>query len=145
MQYSTEIKIDLPRERVIELFDSWENIFKWQEGLKSCDLISGEEGKAGAKTKLVYDMKGRRTEMVETIVKREFPDEFTATYDAKGVHNLVENHFYEEGPDKTRWTMENDFNFSGLMKLMGFFMGGQFPKETLKGMNNFNEFAEKVE
>ena len=137
MNYSTEIVISLPRQRVIELLYSSDNIFKRQPGLQSFDFMSGEEGQPGAKTKLVYDMNGRRTEMVETIIKREFPDEFTATYDANGVHNLVENHFYEEGPEKTCWVMENDFYFSGLMKLMGFFMRSQFPKETLKGMNSF--------
>jgi hypothetical protein len=89
-------------------------------------------------------MNGRRTEMVETILKRQFPDEFTATYDAKGVHNIVENHFYEGGAERTRWVMENEFTFSGFMKVIGFFMRSQFPKETLKGMNSFKEFAEKA-
>ena len=30
MKYTTEIIIDLPRSKVIELFDSTENMYKWQ-------------------------------------------------------------------------------------------------------------------
>ena len=144
MQYLSEIIIDLPRERVIDLFDSSENLFKWQPGLVSYDFLSGEEGQAGAKPRLVYDMNGRCTEMVETIVQRQFPDEFTTTYDARGVHNQVENHFYEQGAEKTRWGMENEFKFSGFMKIFGFFMRAQFPKETHKAMKCFKEFAENA-
>ena len=53
MKYTVEIEIDLPRERVIELFDSTENCFKWQKGLLSFDHLSGEPGQPGAKSKLV--------------------------------------------------------------------------------------------
>ena len=31
--YSAEIVINLPRSRVIELFDDADNMFKWQPGL----------------------------------------------------------------------------------------------------------------
>ena len=87
MKYICEVVIDLPRERVIDLFDSSENIKEWQEGLQSFEHISGELGQTGSKSKLVYDMNGRRVEMIETILKRDFPDEFSATYEAKGVMN----------------------------------------------------------
>ena len=142
MKYTSEITIDLPRRRVIELFDSSENLAKWQPGLQSFDFISGEEGKAGAISKLVYDEGGRRVEMIETIINSDFPDAFSATYEAKGVMNWVSNRFYEEGPERTRWVMENEFKFSGLMVLMGIFMRGTFPKQTVKDMNRFKEFAE---
>ncbi|MEM7797967.1 MAG: SRPBCC family protein [Chloroflexota bacterium] len=39
MKYSTEVVIDLPRERVIELFDNTENMYKWQNGLKSHEFL----------------------------------------------------------------------------------------------------------
>ena len=34
MKYTTEVTIELPREQVIPLFDSTENLYKWQEGLQ---------------------------------------------------------------------------------------------------------------
>ena len=97
MRYETEVFINLPRDRVIELFDSFENLAKWQEGLLSHEHISGEPGQPGAKTKLLYQMGSRRTEMIETILVRDLPDEFSGTYDAKGVHNIVRNCFHDDG------------------------------------------------
>lgn len=49
MKYESELVIDLPRERVIELFDNPDNLPKWQEGLQSFEHISGEVGQPGAK------------------------------------------------------------------------------------------------
>jgi carbon monoxide dehydrogenase subunit G len=143
MKYETELIIELPRERVIELFDDPDNLSQWQPGLKSFEHISGEAGQPGTKSKLLYEMGSRTVEMIETIEKRELPDEFTSTYEAKGVWNYNANRFYEDGPDKTRWVLDTDFRFSGFMKLMAFFMPGSFKKETMKTMMAFKRFAEQ--
>lgn len=142
MKYECELLIDLPRERVIELFDSPDNLAKWQPGLISFEHMSGELGQPGAKSRLLYDEGGRRIEMIETIVRRDLPDEFTGTYEAKGVMNWVSNRFEQEGPDKTRWITESEFQFSGFMRLMALFMRGAFPKQTQEHMQRFKEFAE---
>ena len=94
MKYRTEVTINVPRERVIELFDSRENMYKWQEGLQSFEHLEGEPGQPGAKMKLDYDNNGRKIEMVETITARKLPDEFSAIYEATNVWNLNENFFY---------------------------------------------------
>lgn len=142
MQYTTEIEIALPREQVIELFDSEENLYKWQEGLKSFKHVSGEAGQPGAKSELVFQIGKRKIEMVETIVKRELPDVFSATFDAKGVHNLVENHFEDLDGERTKWVSHNEFQFKGFMKVIGFLMKGAFPKQSMKYMLDFKAFAE---
>ena len=144
MKYTEEITIDLPRERVIELFDSPDNLKKWQDGLQSFELVSGEAGKPGAKSRLLYDMNGRKVEMIETITARDLPDVFSGTYEAKGVWSHTANYFTEAGPDQTRWVTENEFKLKGMMALMGIFMRGSFPKETLRQMNAFKEFAESA-
>ena len=144
MKYPTEITVNLPREQTIALFDDPQNLPKWQEGLKSFELISGEAGQPGAKSLLIYDMKGRRTEMVETILERSLPDRFSGTYEAKGVWNMVDNRFYEDGPDRTRWVLETEFKFSGLMVIMALLMRRSFAKRTLEDMNRFKEFAESA-
>ena len=48
-------------------------------------------------------------------------------------------------PDKTRWVMETEFKFSGMMRVMALFMRGAFPKQTRKMMDNFKQFAEGVQ
>jgi len=142
MKYRLNIEIDLPRERVIELFDSTENLFQWMEGLVSFDPISGEPGQEGAKSKLVFQMGKRKIEMVETITKRKLPEEFTGTYEAPGVWNSVENHFEELGPQKTLWTTNNEFRCKGFMKVMAFLMPGMFKKQSYKYLEMFKRFAE---
>ena len=144
MRYETEFIIDLPRGRVIELFDSFENLKKWQEGLVSFEHISGEPGKPGAKTRLLYDMGRRRMEMIETIIERKLPDEFSATYDASGVHNIVRNYFYDEG-EQTRWVLDSDFQFRSFMRIISVFIpGSKFRDQTRSSMEDFKRFAENA-
>ncbi|MFY0652017.1 MAG: SRPBCC family protein [Cyclobacteriaceae bacterium] len=142
MKYTLDIDIDLPRDRVIELFDSTENLKKWQPELVSFEHISGEPGQKGAKSKMLYKMGKREVEMIETITKRNFPDAFNGTYEAKGVMNWANNTFEEVNSNKTKWISENEFQFGGFMKLIGFFMKSSFPKQTFKYMEQFKAFAE---
>ncbi len=144
MKYEVELIIDLPRERVIELFDNPDNLAKWQPGLQSFEHISGEAGQPGAKSRLIYDENGHRVEMIETVTKNSLPDEFAATFEAKNVKNWISNTFYEEGPEKTRWVSENEYKFSGLMWFTGIFMRGAFPNQSLEFMELFKEFAENA-
>lgn len=102
MKYTVEVDIQIPREKVIELFDSTENMYKWQPGLVSFEHESGTVGEVGAKSRLLYKMGKREIEMLETITVKNFPDEFSGTYEAKGVWNEVKNFFHEVDTDTTK-------------------------------------------
>lgn len=144
MRYKTEVTINLPRERVIELFDSFENLKKWQDGLVSYEPISGEPGTPGARTRLLYDMGRRRMQMIETIIARDLPEEFSATYDASGVHNIVRNFFYDEG-ETTRWALDSEFQFRSYMRIISLFIpGSKFREQTRSSMESFKRFAENA-
>ena len=142
MNYMCELMIDLPRIKVIKLFDSFENLKQWQPGLKTTEHLDGKPGQNGATSRLVYDMKGREVEMIETIIKRDFPEMFAATYKTKGVWNQVTNRFFETGSGGTRWVAEHEFKFSGMMAVYAGFKGKSFQKETIKEMNRFKTYAE---
>jgi hypothetical protein len=142
MQYTTELIIDLPRARVIELLDSLENLRQWHSGLQRYEHLDGEPGQPGARTKLIYDEGGRAVEMVQTIVERDLPDSLTVTYEAGTLYNRVVHRFTEEGPDRTRWQTENEFKLKGLPAVLGFLIRGAFPDQTLREMTRFKEFAE---
>ena len=142
MHYTVEIDIDLPRKRVIELFDDPANMKLWQRGLQICEPLDGEPGQPGATSRLVFQLGKRKMEMIETITQRDPPESFAGTYDAKGVHNVVRNRFVELGPDKTQWISENEFVFSGFMKVIGFLAKSAFPKQSLKYLRDFKAFAE---
>ena len=143
MKYTNQIEIDLPRQRMIELFDNPENMKQWQPGLQSYEFISGKPGEEGSKMRLKYKMNNRDLEMIETIIKRDLPDEFSGTYEAKGVYNIVKNRFVSLGPNRTKWISETEFRFSGFMKILGFLFPGMFKKQSQKFMEMFKEFAEK--
>ena len=142
MKYSNEVLINLPVKKVIELFDSEENLFKWQPELLTFEHLSGEKGEVGAKSKMRYKMGKREVDMVETITAKNLPKEFTATYEAKGVWNEMKNSFDEIGDDKTRWRSDSHFEFSGFMKFMSMFMSGAFKKQSQQSLDRFKSFAE---
>lgn len=142
MKYTTEVNINLPRSKVIEIFDSTENLSKWQPGLKSFEHISGQPGQEGAISKLVYEGRKGDLVMTETITKRKFPDEFHALYEARGVYNEMYNYFKELDEDRTIWRTESVFKFRGLMALMAPFMKSAFTNNTLLNMERFKTFAE---
>ena len=144
MKYTIEIMIDLPREEVIKKLDNADNMKHWQKGFVSYEHLSGTPGKEGAKMALNYKMGKREIAMTETITKTNFPDEFHATYEAKGVFNVQKNHFTEVDNNTTRWVSESEFKFSGfMMKTMAFLMPGAFKKQSCKYLEDFKNFAEK--
>lgn len=144
MKYTVEIVIDLSRDRMLQLFDDPENLPKWQEGLVSFEPISGKPGQVGSQSKLVFLMGKRPMEMIETITKRNLPNEFDGTYETKGVFNIVRNQFIALSPNQTKWISENEFQFRSIfMKIMGLLMKNAFPKQSLKYMQDFKAFVEQ--
>jgi hypothetical protein len=143
MKYTVEIEINLPRDQVIALFDSEENLALWQPTLVSTKHLSGEKGQVGAKTEMVYQMGKRQCEMVETITVKNLPHEFSGTYEAKGVWNEVKNYMEEVDENTTKWRAESEFKFSNIMmKIMGWLFPNLFKKESMKFLRNFKQFAE---
>ncbi len=143
MKYTNQIEINQPLDRVVELFDNAENLKEWMEGLQSFEHLSGEPGQVGAKSKLVFLMGKRKIEMIETITKRELPKEFAGTYEAKGVWNSIKNTFEPISDDRTLYISEEEFKFSGFMKIFGFLMPGMFKKQSMKYLVAFKNFAER--
>ncbi|WP_136468358.1 SRPBCC family protein [Flagellimonas onchidii] len=142
MKYTSEIVIDLPREEFLKKLDNVENMKHWQRGLVKYELLSQNPDAEGARMSLTYKMGKREFDMIETIIKKNLPEEMYTTYDTKGVHNVQKNYFKEEN-GKTRWISESEFQFSGLgMKIMAFMMPGAFKKQSQKYLEDFKAFAE---
>jgi uncharacterized membrane protein len=143
MKYSVEIEINAPIDRVVELFDNSDNLKEWMDGLESFEIISGEPGQSGAISKLVYQMGKRRVEMIETILVRNLPEDLSSSYKAKGVYNIVKNHFKELPEGKTLYITDQEFQFEGFMKIIGFIMPGAFKKQSMQYLEKFKAFVEK--
>lgn len=142
MKYTNEVIINLPVSRVVSLFDNPDNMKFWQPGLISFENISGTPGQPGAKSRLRYKMGNREIEMIETVVTRNLPQEFSGIYEAKNVHNIQVNRFVPIDDNTTRYLSESEFRFSGMMKLFAWMMPGAFKKQSQKYLDMFKEFAE---
>jgi len=145
MKYTTEIRINLSRSKVLELFDNTENLYKWQPGLLSFTHLEGEPGEERARSELVYESRKGELLITETIIRKRLPDLFHMSYKSKGVYNEVENYFEELEPGNTLWRTENLFRFSGIMMLMVPFMKRAFIHNTMLNMDRFKIFAENPE
>lgn len=144
MKYTVEIEINKPIDTVIELFDNPDNMGKWMEGLQSFEHLSGTPGEPGAKSRLKFKMGKREIEMIETVTVRNLPDEFSGTYEAAGVFNIVKNKFEKISENKTKYFTENEFHFKGFMKIMAWIMPGAFKKQSMKYLKSFKQFAENT-
>lgn len=142
MKYTDEIEINQPIDKVIQLFDNEDNLFKWMNGLQSIEHLEGKPGEKGSTSKMLFKEGKREIEMIETILENKLPKEFIATYEAKGVYNLVKISFVSLTDTKTKYTTEQEFQFKGFMKLIGFLMPATFKKQTNKYLKMFKEFAE---
>ncbi|MBT8295785.1 MAG: SRPBCC family protein [Gramella sp.] len=142
MKYHQEITINKPRKEVVAKFSNPDNMKHWQRGFIFIKPINGNPGEDGSQNLLKYKMGKREVEMPETIIKNDLPQEFNATYEAKGVYNYQVNKFSPTLEKTTLWSSYSEFEFNGFMKLIGWFMPGAFKKQSRKYMEDFKAFVE---
>jgi uncharacterized protein YndB with AHSA1/START domain len=143
VKFTSEVIVDRPRERVLELFTTPGNVPKWQPGVRESRLLSGQLGYPGARARVVIETHGLKLEMIETIVERRLPDVYTVRYDGRGFKNLVENCFYEDGPGRTRWVMSNTLEFSPLAAVASGVIKDILAKQNHESMKRFKAWAEQ--
>ena len=140
LTYRQEIVINKPLEEVIRTFSNRDKIALWQPGLLSSELV---ESHPNRKYKLLFQFGRRKMEMTEIIVRDELPAHFDGTYEMKGVFNTVRNSFEKVDSSSTRWVSDVEFKFTGLMKIIAFFMKDDFRKQSDIIMSNFKRYVEK--
>jgi uncharacterized membrane protein len=143
MRITSKVIIDRPRQRVLELMMDPKYLSQWQPGVRSVELLNGERDQVGARSRVVFDALGIRLAMTETILQRQPPELFAAVYEARGIRNTVENRFYADGPEQTRWVMSNALEFTGLLSAAAGLVQDSVVKQTRESMARFKMFAEK--
>lgn len=143
MKYTSEIEIDLPRETVLAKLEDPANLKHWMRGLVSFELLEGEPNEPGARSRYVFLMGKRQVEIIQTVTKRNPPEEFDATYETPGMWNAEKNRLVALSPSKTKWIAESEFRMSGFMKVIGFLMPGSFRKQSRQHLEDFKAFAEQ--
>jgi hypothetical protein len=144
MKFHIEIIVDISLDKLIELFENPDNLKKWQPNVISFEHLSGTIGQKGAVSRIHYNMLVKKIVMKETILKRNLPEEFVLLYESDGVSNTVTNNFKQLADGKTRWIMQNNFKFAGIMKYAAMALKGVFRKQTEQTMERFKKFAETI-
>lgn len=144
MKFSTSIVIAKPIDELIRLYDSHENWLKWMKRLESIEHLEGIPGQEGAKSRLLFLYGRRKLEMIETVTERNFPDRFAATYQVKGYLNIVVNRFEKLDEQHTRYINEQEFRFSGFMRLLAPIFKRMMIKAGIRQLNDFKDFAESI-
>jgi carbon monoxide dehydrogenase subunit G len=134
MKYRQEISIDAPIEKVLALFDDPESQKYSHPGLVGVEHVSGAPGQPGAKSVLKYGA----FDLIETVLVRDLPGEFTGSYKVPGMSNTMKSSFSSLGEGKTKYTIEMDYKFETAMEVMP----GKLEEQTHRYLELFKEFVE---
>ena len=140
-----EIEVDRPLSDVYAAFNHPDNLPRWIQGLQRTELISGEPGKVGAKTRQIYLERGRIVEMIETITAHEPEKHLSGTLEGPGINATMEVNFIDRG-ERTGIRFSSNFKGSSiLMSLMLPFMKGAMKKRTCGDLETFKRMVEAGE
>jgi hypothetical protein len=124
------------------LIQDSENTLKWLEGLRSVKHISGELRQAGAISKVVFDSPAGRLHITETVISNELPHEYIIRYDGIGYTSYSNYTFQELSDGLTRFTMLQQVELKGALKLAGGLVKGKMSRQLSISAEGFKRFAE---
>ena len=142
IKYTEEIEINTNIDTVIALFDNPYNMQEYMEGIESYKVVEGNIREVGAKAEMTVLMGEKKIIMTEEIITNNLPEEKKVTYTADTVYNIVTNKFIKVSENKTKFINEQEFEFKGFMKIIGFFMPSAFKKQSRVYLKDFKKFAE---
>ena len=142
IKYSDEIIINSNIDTVSALFDNPYNMKEYMQEIKDYKLISGEIKEVGAKAEITSIIGKKTFIMIEEIITNNLPDEKKVTYTSNGIYNLVTNKLIKISENNTKLVNEQEFEFKGYMKVIGFFMPSVFKEKSRAYLASFKNFIE---
>ncbi len=145
MIFKLELIINKSRAEVWKVFDSPENMSKWQPTLSKIELVSGIQGQPGAISKLNYEEGGREFSLIEKVTHRDEPNQVDLVFENEFTDNPTSHTFMVLNENETLWIVRAEFNFKTLvMKLLGPLLKKNFVRRTQKDMKRFKELVENL-
>jgi hypothetical protein len=145
MKNKAEVVIHAPREKVLELWQSFEDQKKWQKGLESLELRNGKPGYIGTQTHYSYKMGRRRLNLQETLIQNNLPTEYQVLQESDDVVSRQKHYITEQEPGKTLWTTVSDTRFQSLgLKVISWLSPGLFQKEQQRTLEAFKAYVENT-
>lgn len=116
-------------------------------GTKDVILIDGVDGVEGAKYKIIVEMGEESMEMKGTLKDYSLPDSITFVYEMPGVVNTMTQKHHVISGNRTLIINEQEFQFSGIMKIIAFFEPegfnlNSFQAQTQIYLEAFKSFVE---
>jgi hypothetical protein len=141
MKFVCNILINKSINEVSKYFEDPEALKYSQDGFIKTEHISGDEGKPGAKSKLIY----KKFDLIETIIHNNLPNEFYATYEHEKMTNTMRSNFIAINKNKTNLTATIEYTeFKGfVIKLIAKAFPGMFKKQVDKWLIRFKDYCEK--
>lgn len=143
MKYTMEVDIDAPVQAVVAIAaqpTEWKN---WLEGLKEFEHLSGIDGKAGSRYRLVFQTGKMEMGFTAKIIQSELPELMRMQMDACNLLATSTTRLRAVGAGQTRYTSEQVFAFKGVFnQLIGFILQREFKAQTRRHMANFKRLVE---
>nr|WP_235912207.1 SRPBCC family protein [Ruania zhangjianzhongii] len=118
----------------------------------SHEPLRGVDGQVGTESRVVFQSGQQSMECTETITRREPASLHGISADrvvyfareivADGMWSAAREQLTATGPESTLWVSENEYRFSGLMRVVAPFMRGAFIKQSRQHMQDFKAFSE---
>jgi hypothetical protein len=138
-----EADINAPLEAVVAVASQPAEWSNWLEDLKEFERLSGTDGKAGARYRLVF--KTGKMEMVFTaeIIQNDLPEIMRSRMDACNLVATATTRIRAIDDHRTRYTSEQDFAFKGVFnQLVGFVLQREFKAQTRRHLASFKRLVE---
>jgi polyketide cyclase/dehydrase/lipid transport protein len=141
MKSLVELDIDLPQEKLAELFADPRNNPKWMDDLARIEPVRGELGEAGS----VYRMVPKQGPVfVATVLSRRLPEELRLSLESPGITVAVNGRLIRLSERQTRLVSEETFEFEGAFnKVSGFIAQKAIKAAHRRHMQAFKRFAER--
>jgi polyketide cyclase/dehydrase/lipid transport protein len=141
MKSTVIVEINLPKERVAELFTDPRNSTRWMDDVDRIEVVSGELGMPGSKYRIV-PKKGNMV-FVATVLTRDLPDEARLRLDSAQVVVSITATFQSLNADRTLLVSQEVFTFNGVIgAIFGFLSRIAIRKAHRRHIEAFKTFAE---
>ena len=138
-------EINVPKDKLAELYADPENNRKWMENVERSEQISGKSGMVGSKYRLVQKDGNTQRAFTATVLVRNLPDELKLILDSPSVQVTVKGKFIALTPERTKFISEEQFDFKNLSyKIGSFLVQRSIKKAHHKHMVAFKLFAERI-
>ena len=142
MKFKAEVEIGKPLGLLVDLIQDPDCTLQWLEGLISVKHVSGEFRQPGAVSDVVFESAAGRMKIKETVLRNELPEYYMIRYDGQGYVSFSNYSFEVLSENKTRFTMKQEVELKGALKLAGGLVRGKVRKQLKRSAESFKKFAE---